>query len=105
MISASCYTAVGAWPTSCFFIAFRKRPVLNTRGIVRYLSRTTLIALEHADVYRFGVKDPVFKDLTLDIDSNQRVVISGPVSSGKSTLAEVKVETLFNMLVYSDALA
>lgn len=55
----------------------------------RFYSTKTLVQLENAQVHRFGVKEPAFKDLSLTLDDSQRLVIVGPVSAGKTTLAEV----------------
>jgi molybdate transport system ATP-binding protein len=48
-----------------------------------------LVQLENAQVHRFGVKEPAFKNLSLTLKNNERLVIVGPVSAGKTTLAEV----------------
>ncbi|KAG0168023.1 hypothetical protein DFQ28_005906 [Apophysomyces sp. BC1034] len=63
------------------------RPRLLVRQ-VRCYSNDTLIEFKHANVHRFGATKPAFKNLSLAIRRNQRVVIVGPVSAGKSTLAE-----------------
>ncbi|KAG1083533.1 hypothetical protein G6F42_022181 [Rhizopus arrhizus] len=54
----------------------------------RFYSTKTLVQLENAQVYRFGVKEPAFKNLSLTLKDDQRLVIVGPVSAGKTTLAE-----------------
>lgn len=56
---------------------------------VRLYSSKTLVQLENAQVHRFGVKEPAFKNLSLTLKNNERLVIVGPVSAGKTTLAEV----------------
>lgn len=56
---------------------------------VRFYSSKTLVQLENAEVHRFGVKEPAFKNLSLTLKNDERVVIVGPVSAGKTTLAEV----------------
>ncbi|KAI8142822.1 P-loop containing nucleoside triphosphate hydrolase protein [Fennellomyces sp. T-0311] len=48
----------------------------------------TLVEFKNANVHRFGVKEPALKNLSLSIKSDQRLVIVGPVSAGKSILAE-----------------
>lgn len=54
-----------------------------------YSSGKPLVKFENANVYRFGSKEPAFKNLTLTLNSHDRLVIVGPVSAGKTTLAEV----------------
>ncbi|CDS13401.1 hypothetical protein LRAMOSA05579 [Lichtheimia ramosa] len=51
-------------------------------------TNATLVEFKHANIYRFGTKEPVLKDLSLELKRDQRLVIVGPVSAGKSTLAE-----------------
>ncbi|KAI9253887.1 P-loop containing nucleoside triphosphate hydrolase protein [Phascolomyces articulosus] len=48
----------------------------------------TLVQFKNANVHRFGVKEPALKNLTLNINSDQRLVIVGGVGAGRSTLAE-----------------
>lgn len=56
---------------------------------IRFKStRDTLVEFKNANVYRFGAKEPALKDLSLSIQRDQRLVIVGPVSAGKTTLAE-----------------
>lgn len=55
----------------------------------RYYSSKTLVQFDNAKIHRFGVKEPAFKNLSLTLKSDQRLVIVGPVSAGKTTLAEV----------------
>lgn len=55
----------------------------------RFYSTKTLVQLENAQVHRFGTKEPAFKNLSLTLKEDQRLVIVGPVSAGKTTLAEV----------------
>jgi molybdate transport system ATP-binding protein len=57
------------------------------------MSSKVLVQLKNADVHRFGVQKPAFKDLSLSFKNTERWVIVGPVSAGKSTLAEVKHAT------------
>lgn len=52
-------------------------------------ANATLVEFKHANIHRFGTKEPVLKDLSLELKRDQRLVIVGPVSAGKSTLAEV----------------
>ncbi|CEP12230.1 hypothetical protein [Parasitella parasitica] len=54
----------------------------------RFYSTKTLVQLENAQVYRYGVREPAFKNLSLTVNDDQRLVIVGPVSAGKTTLAE-----------------
>lgn len=56
---------------------------------VRFYSSKTLVQLEKAQVHRFGIKEPAFKNLSLTLKNDERLVIVGPVSAGKTTLAEV----------------
>lgn len=65
---------------------------LKTRWLTqaRFYSSKTLLRLENAQVVRFGAKEPVFKNLSLTLKENDRLVVVGPVSAGKTTLAEVK---------------
>lgn len=65
-------------------LASRRAPC----GILRR-ANSTLVEFKNANIYRFGTKEPVLKDLSLDLKRDQRLVIVGPVSAGKSTLAEV----------------
>ncbi|KAI9313436.1 P-loop containing nucleoside triphosphate hydrolase protein [Dichotomocladium elegans] len=59
-----------------------QRSVLNNnhRLLFRRLN-STLVELKNANIYRFGSEEPVFKDLTLSIRRDQRIVIVGPVSA------------------------
>lgn len=57
----------------------------------RFYSSKTLVQLENAQVHRFGAKEPAFKNLSLALKDDQRLVIVGPVSAGKTTLAEVNI--------------
>lgn len=59
-----------------------------TYGTLRR-ANSTLVEFKNANIYRFGTKEPVLKDLSIDLKRDQRLVIVGPVSAGKSTLAEV----------------
>ncbi|KAI9262519.1 P-loop containing nucleoside triphosphate hydrolase protein [Helicostylum pulchrum] len=63
---------------------------LKTRWLTqtRFYSTKILLRLENAQVVRFGAKDPVFKNLSLTLKENDRLVVVGPVSAGKTTLAE-----------------
>ncbi|KAG2235932.1 hypothetical protein INT48_004262 [Thamnidium elegans] len=63
---------------------------LKTRWLTqaRFYSSKTLIQLENAQVVRFGAKEPVFKNLSLILKEKDRLVVVGPVSAGKTTLAE-----------------
>ncbi|OBZ82745.1 hypothetical protein A0J61_09205, partial [Choanephora cucurbitarum] len=54
----------------------------------RLYSSKTLVQFENAQVYRSGISEPVFKQLNLTIKDNQHYVIVGPMSAGKTTLAE-----------------
>ncbi|KAG0946698.1 hypothetical protein G6F57_004512 [Rhizopus arrhizus] len=55
---------------------------------LRFYSTKTLVKFENAQVHRFGAKEPAFRNLSLRLTSDDRLVIVGPVSAGKSTLAE-----------------
>ncbi|KAI9030095.1 P-loop containing nucleoside triphosphate hydrolase protein [Phycomyces nitens] len=55
---------------------------------IRHQSTKSLVTFDQANVHRFGIKDPVFKNLSLNIPENQHLVITGPVNAGKTTLAE-----------------
>lgn len=57
---------------------------------VRFIQ--TLVEFKNANVHRFGQNEPAMRDLTFSIDRNQRLVIVGPVSAGKTTLAEASPE-------------
>ena len=63
------------------------------KQVTRSYSSKTLVQLNNAKVHRFGSKEPSFKNLSLTLNRDERVVIVGPVSAGKTTLAEVN--TLF----------
>lgn len=62
----------------------------NISSHVRFYSSKPLIQFNNAQVHRFGVKEPAFKNLSFHLNQDQRLVIVGPVSAGKTTLAEVK---------------
>ncbi|KAL7330386.1 hypothetical protein PS15p_205344 [Mucor circinelloides] len=64
---------------------FLFRPLIRH---ARFYSTKTLVQLENAQVHRFGTKEPAFKNLSLTLKDDQRLVIVGPVSAGKTTLAE-----------------
>ncbi|GAN02967.1 molybdenum transport ATP-binding protein [Mucor ambiguus] len=64
---------------------FSFRPLMRH---ARLYSSKTLVQLDNAQVHRFGVKEPVFKNISLALKDDQRLVIVGPVSAGKTTLAE-----------------
>ncbi|KAL0083416.1 P-loop containing nucleoside triphosphate hydrolase protein [Phycomyces blakesleeanus] len=66
---------------------FRPRN-LTLSQFLRHQSTKTLVKFDNADVHRFGIKDPVFKNLSLTIPENQHLVITGPINAGKTTLAE-----------------
>ncbi|KAI8637430.1 P-loop containing nucleoside triphosphate hydrolase protein [Parasitella parasitica] len=66
-------------------MSFLLRPLARH---ARFYSTKTLVQLENAQVYRYGVKEPAFKNLSLIMKDDQRLVIVGPVSAGKTTLAE-----------------
>jgi molybdate transport system ATP-binding protein len=68
------------------FFSRKSLPLLRH---VRFYASKTLVQLENAEVHRFGVKEPAFKNLSLTLKNDERVVIVGPVSAGKTTLAEV----------------
>ncbi|KAI7869962.1 P-loop containing nucleoside triphosphate hydrolase protein [Spinellus fusiger] len=53
-----------------------------------YATAKAIVAFEHAHIYRTGSKEPVFKDLSLTIAPHERLVITGPVNAGKTTLAK-----------------
>lgn len=68
------------------FLTFKRyQPVSR---LIRSYASKTLVQLENAEVHRFGVKEPAFKNLSLTLRNDERVVIVGPVSAGKTTLAE-----------------
>ncbi|KAI9492950.1 P-loop containing nucleoside triphosphate hydrolase protein [Zychaea mexicana] len=48
----------------------------------------SLVQFNNANVHRFGTKEPTLENLTLNINSDQRLVIVGSVGAGRSTLAE-----------------
>jgi molybdate transport system ATP-binding protein len=62
---------------------------LSNSSSLRFYSTKTLVKFENAQVHRFGAKEPAFRNLSLRLTSDDRLVIVGPVSAGKSTLAEV----------------
>lgn len=64
-----------------------------------YSSGKPLVKFENANVYRFGSKEPAFKNLTLTLNSHDRLVIVGPVSAGKTTLAEVFIAYAYKKLL------
>lgn len=68
----------------------KARSIINQ---VRFYSSKTLVQLTNANVHRFGSAKPAFKNLSLTLKETDRLVIVGPVSAGKTTLAEV---LLFN---------
>lgn len=71
------------------FLTFKRyQPVSR---LIRSYASKTLVQLENAEVHRFGVKEPAFKNLSLTLRNDERVVIVGPVSAGKTTLAEVNI--------------
>lgn len=59
----------------------------------RFYSSKTLVQLDNAKVFRFGAKEPVFKNLSLTVKKDDRLVIVGPVSAGKTTLAQVSISS------------
>lgn len=75
-----------------FSASLRQNPQFLLRQS-RLMSSKVLVQLKNADVHRFGVQKPAFKDLSLSFKNTERWVIVGPVSAGKSTLAEVKHAT------------
>lgn len=54
-----------------------------------YSTGKILVQFNNAQVFRFGVKEPAFKNLSLTLKNNDLLVIVGDVSAGKTTLAEV----------------
>ncbi|KAG2202365.1 hypothetical protein INT47_008836 [Mucor saturninus] len=64
------------------------RPMRLYYSQVRLYSSQTLVQLQHANVFRFGAKKPVFQDLSFTLKKDDRLVIVGPVSAGKTTLAQ-----------------
>ncbi|KAI8389267.1 P-loop containing nucleoside triphosphate hydrolase protein [Blakeslea trispora] len=68
-------------------ILFRNR-LSNRIASKKLYSSRALVQLENAHVYRSGVNKPVFKNLNLTIRDNDQLVIVGPMSAGKTTLAE-----------------
>lgn len=65
------------------------RPIRLYTRLGRGYSSQTLVQLDHANVFRFGAKEPIFQDLSLTLKKDDRLVIVGPVSAGKTTLAQV----------------
>lgn len=75
----------------------RASPAAAAAAAARSLQRRvrfiqTLVEFKNANVHRFGQNEPAMRDLTFSIDRNQRLVIVGPVSAGKTTLAEASPE-------------
>ncbi|CAO3616070.1 unnamed protein product [Mucor hiemalis] len=68
------------------FLTFKRSQAVSR--LIRSYASKTLVQLENAEVHRFGVKEPAFKNLSLTLRNDERVVIVGPVSAGKTTLAE-----------------
>jgi molybdate transport system ATP-binding protein len=68
-------------------LVFRNRHLFSRN--IRFYSSKTLVQLENAQVHRFGAKEPAFKNLSLTLNKDEHLVIVGPVSAGKTTLAEV----------------
>ncbi|KAI9484196.1 MAG: P-loop containing nucleoside triphosphate hydrolase protein [Benjaminiella poitrasii] len=67
----------------------RFRPCFRIANIRFYSSsKNILVQFENAHVHRFGVKEPAFTNLSLTLKKDERWVIVGPVSAGKTTLAE-----------------
>ncbi|KAI7847201.1 P-loop containing nucleoside triphosphate hydrolase protein [Circinella umbellata] len=61
----------------------------TTQNIIKHYRFThTLVQFNNANIHRFGVKEPALKNLTLNINNDQRLVIVGSVGAGRSTLAE-----------------
>ncbi|KAI8388246.1 P-loop containing nucleoside triphosphate hydrolase protein [Radiomyces spectabilis] len=68
---------------------FARRYAVLTRQFSSATCRwSNLIEFKQANIHRFGVKEPAFRNLSLTIADHERLVIVGPVSAGKSTLAE-----------------
>lgn len=75
----------------------RASPAAAAAAAARSLQRRvrfiqTLVEFKNANVHRFGQNELAMRDLTFSIDRNQRLVIVGPVSAGKTTLAEASPE-------------
>ncbi|KAI7903474.1 P-loop containing nucleoside triphosphate hydrolase protein [Cokeromyces recurvatus] len=61
----------------------------NVRFYSNSKNNDILIHFENAKVHRFGVNNkPAFENLSLTLKKDERWVIVGPVSAGKTTLAE-----------------
>ena len=74
----------------------------GTQNIIRSCRFThSLVQFNNANVHRFGVKEPALKNLTLNINNDQRVVIVGSVGAGRSTLAEVKQKFCIIIFLYT----
>lgn len=71
-----------------FFFSMFKSYLRLSNSSLRLYSTKTLVKFENAQVHRFGAKEPAFRNLSLRLTSDDRLVIVGPVSAGKSTLAE-----------------